>query len=89
MLLKFTAPTIVKHLRSQGLRALLYLNDGIVAVKGKEAAVEASRMVRQVLAKAGLVEHAAKCMWDPSQVMEFTLDLAQGRIWFQQKRLKP
>ena len=74
---------LVKHWRSQGLRALLYLDDGIVAVEGEAAAVETSRKVREGLAKAGLVEHTAKCMWDPSQVMKwlgFTLDLSQGRI---------
>ena len=56
---------------------LLYLDNGIVAVKGKEATV------RKVLARAGLVEHTPKCMWDPVQVMKwlgFTLDLSQGRI---------
>ena len=37
---------LVKYLCSQGLRALLYLDDGIIAVEGKEAALRASHKVR-------------------------------------------
>ena len=74
---------LIKYWRSQGLRALLYLDDGIVAVKGKQQAEEASRKVRQDLVKAGLVEHTAKCSWVPSQQAKwlgFNLDLQQGVI---------
>jgi len=41
---------LVKYWCSQGLRALLYLDDSVVAVTGKEAAVQASRRVREDLA---------------------------------------
>ena len=58
---------LIKYWRSQGLRALLYLDDGIVAVKSKQQAEEAGCKVRQGLVKAGLVEHTAKCSWVPSQ----------------------
>jgi len=51
----------VKYWQNQGLWALLYLDDGIVAVQGKEAALRASERVRRDLARAGLVEHTAKC----------------------------
>ena len=74
---------LVKYWRSQGLRALLYLDDGIVAVKGKQQAEEASHKVRQDLVKVGLVEHTAKCSWVPSQQarwLGFNLDLQQGVI---------
>ena len=44
---------LVKYWRSQGLRAIIYLDDDIVAVSGKEAAHKASHSVRTDLAKAG------------------------------------
>ena len=40
---------LVKYWRSQGLRAILYLDDGIIAVMGKAAAAQASHKVRQDL----------------------------------------
>ena len=54
---------LVKYWQGKGLRALLFMDDGIVAVSGKEAAQVASQQVRGDLAKAGLVEHTAKCIW--------------------------
>ena len=57
---------LIRYWRGQGLRALLYLDDGIVAVSDKDAAEKASCRVREDLTKAGLVEHTAKCSWVPS-----------------------
>lgn len=54
---------LVKYWRSQGLQAILYLDDGIIAVSGRDAAVQASHKVRQDLRDAGLVEHIDKCNW--------------------------
>jgi len=74
---------LIKYWWGQGLRALLYLDDGIVAVSGKEAANLASHRIREDLLKAGLVEHTAKCSWTPSQQttwLGFQLDLSKGMI---------
>ena len=75
---------LVKYWRSQDLRAILYLDDGIVAVSGKGAAVQASHKVRRDLRDAGLVEHIEKCNWAPTQQITwlgFLLDLDKGRIF--------
>ena len=72
---------LIKYLWSLGLRALLYLDDGIIAVKGKEQAEIASHQVKEHLVRAGLVEHTVKCSWVPSQQarwLGFKLDLQQG-----------
>ena len=72
---------LVKYWHKQGLRILLYLDDGIVAVASKETAEKASQKVRSDLVRARLVKHLAKCSWVPSQQakwLEFNLDLEQG-----------
>ena len=82
---------LVKYWRSQGLHALLYLDDGIVAVAGKEAAGRASRKVREDLVRAGLVENSAKCSWEPSQQAKwlgFELDLEQGQISIPEEKIE-
>jgi len=48
------------------IRALVYLDDGIVAVAGKEPAEQASKQIREDLANAGLIENTAKCNWEPT-----------------------
>ena len=44
---------LVRYWRSQGLRTVVYLDDGIFAVDGKEAAFRASEAVREDLRKGG------------------------------------
>lgn len=74
---------MIRYWQRQGLQVLLYLDDGIVAVKGEKQAEEASCQVKEDLARAGLVEHTAKCCWMPSQHAKwlgFKLDLQRGVI---------
>ena len=61
---KFMRP-LVKYWRGRGLRTVLCLDDGIVAVRGKESADHESYQVRQDLAKAGLTANEAKSQWTP------------------------
>jgi len=58
---------LIRYWWDKGLRALFYLDDGIVAVSGEAEVKEASDKVRRDLVKAGLVERTAKCSWIPSQ----------------------
>ena len=61
-----------------------------MAVSGKEAAQKASHSLRADLAKAGLVEHSAKCTWEPTQKLcwlGFELDLEVGFISVPQHKI--
>ncbi|KAL5463210.1 hypothetical protein EMCRGX_G032089 [Ephydatia muelleri] len=74
---------LVKLWRSRGLKCLMYLDDGIVAVKGKESAEKASMWVRGSLERAGFVMNVDKSVWTPShRVMwlGFNIDLLDGYV---------
>ena len=58
---------LVKHWRGQGLRAIMYLDDGIIAVAGKEAACAASKKVQDDLCQAGFITNVANCRWESNQ----------------------
>ena len=83
--------TIIKHLHSQGLRAIIYLDDSVVAVQGKDAADAASRRVRNDLNKAGLVENTEKSVWVPVQRLAwlgFIIDLEKGKVEVPKEKLE-
>ena len=82
---------LVKYWCSQGLRAIVYLDDGVITVSDKEAAHKASHSVRADLAKADFVEHVAKCTWEPTQRLcwlGFGLDLKIGFISIRPNKIK-
>ena len=49
---------LVKHRRQQGIWVVVYLDDGLVAAKGRQNAAEVSKGVQEDLTKAGWVENA-------------------------------
>ena len=51
---------LVKHWSGQGLRAVVYLDDGIIAANGMEAVRRASETVKQDLPRAGFIAHQEK-----------------------------
>jgi len=70
---------LVKYWRGNGLRALVYLDNGIVAVGGEEAATCASQQVRGDLIKAGLAKHSVKCVWETTLKLKWLgLDIDSG-----------
>ena len=74
---------LVKYWRSQGLRIVVYLDDGIAAAEGELGAGKASLVVREDLTRAGFVVNVAKCIWTPSRQcfwLGFDIDLSQGKI---------
>jgi len=51
----------------KGLKAIIYLDDGIVSVKGEHQAIEASTQVKRDLDNAGFVINIEKSSWVSSQ----------------------
>ena len=56
---------LVRYWRAKGLRILVYLDDGLCAVAGRQKALEASELVRTTLARPGFVVHLIKSIWEP------------------------
>ena len=82
---------LVRYWRSQGLRIIVYLDDGVCAVEGECNALEASLHVRSTLSKAGFVVNAAKSVWKPTQRLQwlgFVIDLSKGHIEVPTERLE-
>ena len=53
---------LVKYWHGRGLKATVYLDDGIVAVKGEAEAKIESRKVKKDLEKAGFTVNVEKCI---------------------------
>ena len=51
---------LVHYWRAKGLRIVVYLDDGLCAVAGRQAALEASQLVRSTLDKAGFIARPTK-----------------------------
>ena len=79
-----------KHWRSQGLRIIVYLDDGICAAQGKLNAERDSLSIQNDLQEAGFVTNLAKCKWSPSQQctwLGFDIDLHLGVVSIPQEKL--
>ena len=75
--------SLVEGWRGQGLRTIVYLDDGIVATAGLEAATHTSSTVQTTLQWAGLVINIEKSQWNPTQSLTwlgFSLNLSQGTV---------
>ena len=59
---------------------MMYLDNGICAVKGKIEAKKASAWVRDALECAGLAVHEGKSVWFPSAWLGFDSDLERGCV---------
>ena len=72
---------LVRHWRSQGKRAVIYIDDGICAVSNALDATSNSQAIQSDLMKAGFVLNTSKSRLEPHQVggwLGFTIDLAAG-----------
>ena len=75
--------TLVRYWRGRGLKAIVYLDDGIIAVKGESEAQNESSRVQNDLQCAGFVINREKSVWDPRRDIEwlgFKIDLAKGEF---------
>ena len=74
---------LISYWRGRGLKAIVYLDDGIVAVRGKEKALVESARVKQDIENARFVIHVEKSTWEPSHTIEwlgFQIDLSKGEF---------
>ena len=74
---------LVQHWRGRGLKAIAYLDNSIIAVKGEQKALEENTLVSHELAEAGFVVNQEKSHWTPTKSMEwpaFNIDLAKGEF---------
>ena len=72
---------LVKRWRSMGLRAIVYIDDGICASNSESEAVLARDLVVSDLNKAGFVLNVSKSHLEPVQIIDwlgFTVDLKRG-----------
>ena len=79
---KLTRP-LIRYWWGRGLKAIIYINDRIVAVKGKDNARRESQMVERDLESAGFVVNIEKSQWEPCESLEwlgFKIDLALGEF---------
>ena len=74
---------LVRYWRGQGLRVVVYLDDGLCAVNGLGPADEASQLVQRTQDQAGFVVHPGKSVWKPTQRLVwlgFVVDMSLGQI---------
>ena len=60
---------LVRYWRLQGLRVLVYLDDGLGAAASMEEACIASEMVRATLNNTFFVAHPTKSVWKPTSCL--------------------
>ena len=82
---------LVRLWRSKGLKAVVYLADGICALQNEIEARTASNWVKDTLMKAGWVYNETKSVWAPTRRLQwlgFDLDLGQGCISVPAKKVE-
>ena len=58
---------LTRHWRGKGIRTIVYIDDGIVAVEGKQNTLMVSHQVQQDLRNAGFVVNMSKSNWSPKK----------------------
>ena len=82
---------LVRHWRGQGIQVVLYLDNGIAAVKGQESANRVSEQIQQDLARAGFIVNEAKSQWTPTRSviwLGFQINLALGQLTVSEAKLQ-
>ena len=74
---------LVRLWRSKGIKAIVYLDDGIVSSQNESSAKASSAWVRDTLDRAGWVCNESKSVWMPTHELVwlgFNLNLSKGSI---------
>ena len=58
---------LIRHWRGKGFRAIVYIDDGIVAAEGEQNALAVSNQVREDLKSAGFIVNVSKSKWTPAK----------------------
>ena len=81
---------LIRHWRSQRIRAIVYIDDGIVAVEGEAQAQQVSKIIQVDLEKAGFVTNIQKCSWVPSKSISwlgFDINLEVGKLTVPERKI--
>ena len=81
---------LVKRWRSKGLRCIVYIDDGIFALKSQEQCVEDTKIIVDDLALAGFILSVPKSKLTPQQIgqcLGFILDPLNGRYYVPKKKI--
>ena len=81
---------LVSYWRASGIKAVLYIDDGIVAFSSVGQAREGAEKIRQDLISAGLTINVKKSCFEPLQIcswLGFLLDFARGRIFVSKEKM--
>ena len=74
---------LVQCWQGQGLRAVVYLDHALCAMKGRGAAAKASKLVQCTIEQAGFAVLPSKSIWEPTHCLVwlgFVIDKALGQI---------
>ena len=74
---------LIRHWHGQGIRAIVYIDDGIVAVEEEEKAYQVSEVIQSDLEQAGFVTNIEKYSWRPSKIttwLRFDINLEKGKL---------
>ena len=74
---------LLRHWRSQALRIVVYLDDGLGVCGTKDTCLQQSLLVHSDLISSGFVPNKDKCMWIPVQLIRwlgFHWDFARGLL---------
>ena len=62
---------LVRYWRSFGIKIVVYLDDGVGAVDGKERCKQISNFVRASIEESGFIANEKKSIWEPTQIMSW------------------
>ena len=81
---------MVKYWRAQGIKCMMFFDDGSAGAGSWEGAMEVAKVLQNTLEKAGWKVNAEKSCWIPSQrpnMLGFVLDLIEGKVFVAERRV--